>query len=517
MLAEVLCAAVIGVDSVPIEIEVDIASMGLPSFTIVGLAEKSVDEAKERVRSAIRNAGATFPSKKITVNMAPAHIPKEGTQYDLAIAIGILIASGQLACDVSDMLFLGELSLTGHLRPISGVLPMSYLAQKNKLSAIFVPAENSIEASILPSIYKGKNAQMPTVYAVDHLTALFHHLSGSQLLQTPAPITLGDASSDQFEVDMQDIRGQEQAKRALEISAAGNHNMSMQGSPGVGKTMLARALRSILPRLTPAEALEVTKVYSICGLTSQDKPLITIRPFRSPHHTISQVGLVGGGSKPKPGEISLAHRGVLFLDEFPQFSHQCIESLRAPLEDGVTTIVRASQGLTFPSKLLLVTAQNPCNCGFLGDRTRVCLCTPAQIARYQKRISGPISDRIDLSLVIPKVAVDKLLTETQPAENSAGIRKRVQNARDLQTKRFAKAGIASNAEMKATHIKQFCSITEETQNLLAKAMTSMQLSARSYHRILKVARTIADLEGAEQIALPHVAEALQYRQRITAN
>jgi len=506
MLAKVLSAAVVGLDSIPVEVEVDIASQGLPSFTIVGLPDKAVEEAKERVRSAIRNSGADFPARRITVNLAPADLPKEGPAYDLPIALGILIASGQLKPEISNSLFVGELSLDGRVRPITGALLHTLLAKTANMQEIFLPKENAREAAIVQDV---------TIYPVSSLLTLFSHLTKQTLITPTSPLTLSHKTNERkYDYDMKDIKGQQQTKRALEIAAAGSHNILFKGSPGAGKTLLARTLPSILPELTFDELIEVTKIYSIAGLLGKEA-VVADRPFRAPHHTTSLVGLIGGGSNPRPGEITLAHRGVLFLDEFPEFPRSILESLRQPIEDAIVSISRANGKTTFPAKCMLVAAQNPCPCGYLGDKHHQCSCAPAQILRYQKKISGPLLDRIDIHVTVPAVKVEKLTeAPSTTVEDSAMIRNRVQKARNRQIKRYRKAGITSNAELSNKTIKEFCALSEECLAMLRMAVAKLHLSGRSYYRVIKLSRTIADLEDNDEIKPNHIAEALQYRPKL---
>lgn len=505
MLAKVASAATVGLNALTVNVEVDIEKRGFPAFTIVGLPDKAVEESRERVRSAIVNTKADFPNYRITVNLAPADLKKEGAYYDLPIALGILFASGQLAGEIKDAIVLGELSLDGSLRHTPGVLPAALLGKEEGFRRIFLPASNAAEASVVQGI---------DIYPVATLFDLIQHFLGTKTISPVEHAEINDLiSNEEFEVDLGEILGQEQAKRALEIGAAGGHNLRMAGPPGAGKTLLARALPSIMPQLTPEEALEVTKIYSITGNLSPGEALIKSRPFRSPHHTTSRIGLIGGGTHPQPGEISLAHRGILFLDEFPEFPRHVLEAIRQPLEDGVVTVSRAAGSVTFPAKFTLVTAENPCPCGYLGDPRKSCTCTAHQITQYKKKVSGPILDRIDLHLDVPAVKTEKLMLNHPSVETSAQVRVRVQKARNRQLDRFKGKNIFCNAEISAKNVHQYCQATTEAEMLIRQAVSQMALSARAYHKVLKVSRTIADLAGMEEILPEHVAEALQYRPR----
>lgn len=505
MLVKVASVAHMGLETIQVDVEVNVANRGLPGFDIVGLADKAVAESKERVRTAIASCGIEFPAKKITVNMAPADVPKEGSLYDLPIAVGIL--SSVLEFEVpSKALFLGELSFDGSLRHTKGAFLAALFAKEFGFKQVFVPKDSANEAAAIRGI---------DVFAVEHLLGLARHLRGEEPLfhlerKKPAKETAPAAN----EFDMKDVLGQEQAKRALEIAAAGGHNILMVGSPGSGKTMLARALPGILPPLNDAESLEVTKVYSASGSIPPGGSLITRRQFRSPHHTASLAGLVGGGSNPQPGEISLAHRGVLFLDEFNEFPRSIMEAMRQPLEDGYVSISRAKQRVRYPADFMLVASANPCPCGYAMHPKKPCICGPNQIQKYQKRVSGPMLDRIDLHIQVMPVDVAEFSDNQRGSEflePSDKIQKRVAMARKMQEFRFAKEGISSNSQMKNTHIKQFCPLSQEVEQILRQASVKFQLSARSYMKMIKVARTIADLAGATDIGVEHMAEALQYR------
>ncbi|MBI4028754.1 MAG: YifB family Mg chelatase-like AAA ATPase [Candidatus Blackburnbacteria bacterium] len=506
MLAKIFSGTTVGLNGVLVDVEVDIPSQGLPAFTIVGLGDKAVDEAKERVRAAIKNSGADLPPKRITVNLAPADLHKEGPAFDLPMAVGILLASEQLTkVDISESLFIGELSLDGSLRHTSGVLPTALLAREKSLKSVFLPKSNAQEAAIIRGI---------KVYPVENLLELFRHLSGTELIESiPATKFSSLAGTGTAEFDFSEVQGQESAKRALEIAAAGGHNVLMKGIPGSGKTMLARAFPGILPELTEEEALEVTKIYSITGNLSEGQSVVRTRPFRSPHHTISRNGLIGGGTKPMPGEISLAHRGALFLDEFAEFPRHVLEALRQPLEDGVVTISRAAGSVSYPAEFALIAAVNPCPCGYYGSDVKQCKCLPGAISRYQKRISGPILDRIDLHIEVPQVKAEKLIAAGTKAESSKIIQKRVQNARNIQLERFKGLKTKNNAEMSTKLAREYCKLTLDEEKLMRQAISSLGLSARSYYKVLKVARTIADLEQEKDIGQKHLSEALQFRPR----
>ena len=502
MLAKVLSGALLGIDAYPVEVEVDIAQ-GLPQFATVGLPEGAVKESKDRVKSAIKNSGYEFPSRRITINLAPADIRKEGTAFDLPMAIGLLTATGLVPAErAGRFLFMGELSLDGGIKPVRGVLPVAAAARCWGLDGLILPVANAEEGALVDGV---------PVYPAKTLGEVVDFLTGNRELevcQVDIATMIGNAVQDG--VDFAEVRGQGHVKRALEVAAAGGHNILMTGPPGSGKTMLARRISTILPAQTFEEALEITKIHSILGLLPEGQALVAKRVFRSPHHTISDAGLIGGGSHPRPGEVSLAHNGVLFLDEMPEFKKNILEMLRQPLEDGQVCISRAAQSLTYPASFMLVAAMNPCPCGFQGDSQHSCTCTPAMIQRYRTRLSGPLLDRIDLQVEVPRVPHSDL-ADTRAAEASVEIRGRVEQAREIQQARFSRLRIHCNARMGPRQLQAFCRADTAGQDLLKQVTDRLGLSARTYTRLLKVARTIADLAGSESIAVNHLAEAIQYR------
>ncbi len=504
MVNKVTTATVIGLDAYNVSVETDVLN-GIPSFSIVGLPDTAINEARDRVRSAIKNSGFTFPAKKVVINLAPADLKKEGSIFDLPIAVGLLVEEEVLAEEkLKDFAFIGELSLDGSLRGVTGVLPLILGLKEHGIKNVFVPKINASEAALAGDI---------NVFGVNCLCDVVNHFADSKITPTIIDIQnyLEEGAKQDYIYDFKDVKGQQKAKKALEIAAGGGHNMLMIGSPGSGKTLMAKCFASILPPLELQEALELTKIYSISGLLSPDEPLMTKRPFRAVHHTASANGIIGGGTVPKPGEITLAHRGVLFLDEMVEFPRNVLEVLRQPLEDGEIVISRAKHSIKYPAKFMLLGAMNPCPCGYLGDKQKQCTCSEFQISRYQSRLSGPLLDRIDLQVEVPRLTSDELLNIEPATESSADIRKRVIKARKIQAERYKNDGILTNSELTSKLIKKYCQIDAQSAALLKTAIVKYQLSGRRYDRILKLARTIADLDNSENIKQIHLMQALQYR------
>lgn len=504
MVCKVLTSTVIGLDAYKIEVEVDLVN-SLPSVSIVGLPDAAVNEARERVRSAIKNSSFSFPQKKVVVNLAPADIKKEGTNFDLPIAVGILIEEGVIQEEKTQgVAFIGELSLDGTLRSIIGVLPHVLGLKNAGVKTVIVPKENAKEASLADGI---------TVLSANNLNEVVNNFIETPLevVKTNVDEYLAKGVEESYLYDFKDVKGQQKAKKALEIAAAGGHNMIMVGTPGSGKTLMAKCFASILPPLELSEALELTKIYSVSGLLANNEPLMVKRPFRAVHHTASANGIIGGGTNPKPGEITLAHRGVLFLDEIVEFPRNVLEVLRQPLEDGEVVISRAKHSIKYPADFMLLAAMNPCPCGYLGDKEKHCTCTEYQINRYRAKLSGPLLDRIDIQIDVPRLTTDELLNTNTEAESSVDIRKRVINARKIQKERYEEAGILTNSQLTADMVKKYCKIDESSKEILKLAVTKYQLSGRRYDRVLKLSRTIADLDNSEIITTKHITQALQYR------
>lgn len=503
MLSKVLSATLLGIDAYIVDVEVDITSKGLPHFSTVGLPDAAVKESKDRVRTALKNTGFIFPLKQITVNLAPADIKKEGSSFDLPIAIGITVAEGIIEPDaVKGFMLSGELSLDGKIKPVKGALSMALRARDDNLKGLILPRQNAKEAAVVSGI---------AVYGFDSLPELIDFFRGVNEVE-PSYVDISSVMKENavYQDDFSDVKGQEHIKRAIEVAATGGHNMLMIGPPGSGKTMLARRIPTVLPEMTFEEALQTTRIHSSVGLLNNGQSLIAVRPFRSPHHTLSDVAMVGGGAVPKPGEVSLTHNGILFLDELPEFKRNVLEVLRQPLEDGFVTISRALSSITYPASIMLICAMNPCPCGYLGDSRHQCVCSPSHIHRYRQRVSGPLLDRIDIHVEVPAVPYKELSNE-YCGEPSVKIRERLQSARQLQIERFKKDDFYSNAKMRSKHLRQYCVLKPEAQDIIESAMQKLGLSARAYTRILKVSRTIADLAGSEDINAEHISEAIQYR------
>ncbi len=505
MVNKVTTATVIGLNAYKVSVETDVLN-GLPGFSIVGLPDTAINEARDRVRSAIKNSGFTFPAKKVVINLAPADLKKEGSNFDLPIAVGLLVEEGVIDEEkIKDCAFIGELSLDGELRGVTGVLPLVLGLKDAGVKNIFVPSINACEAALA-----GDDVN---IFPAGYLGDVVNHFTDNPIKPVTVNISeyLTEKSAEDYLYDFKDVKGQQKAKRALEIAAAGGHNMLMTGSPGSGKTLMAKCFASILPPLELQEALELTKIYSIAGLLPSDEPLMTKRPFRAVHHTASANGIIGGGSNPKPGEITLAHRGVLFLDEMVEFPRNVLEVLRQPLEDGEIVIARAKHSIKYPAKFMLLGAMNPCPCGYLGDKEKQCSCSEFQISRYQSRLSGPLLDRIDLQVEVPRLTAEELLNINSSAESSKDIRARVVRARKIQAERYKDDGILTNSELTSKLIKKYCKLDKTSMEMLKTAAVKYQLSGRRYDRILKLARTIADLEGSQDITQNHLMQALQYR------